>query len=108
MCEKKKNEIIRYKAILVDQGFSQRPVIDYDKTYYPVMNETTFWYLINLTFTKNLEKCLIDVVTAYLYKSLDNDIFMKILKEFKMLEASRSKPRKVYLIKLRWSLYGLK
>ncbi|KAJ9535658.1 LOW QUALITY PROTEIN: hypothetical protein OSB04_un001192 [Centaurea solstitialis] len=36
-----KNEIMRYKARLVAQGFSQRPGIDYEKTYSPVMDAIT-------------------------------------------------------------------
>ena len=69
-----KNEIIRYKARLVAQGFSQRPGIDYDETYSPVMDAITFRYLISLAVSKKLEIDLMDVVTAYLYGSLDSDI----------------------------------
>ena len=32
------NEIVRYKACLVAQGFTQRPGIDYEETYSPVMD----------------------------------------------------------------------
>ena len=32
------NEIVRYKAMLVVQGFSQKPKIDYKKTYSPIMD----------------------------------------------------------------------
>ena len=42
---KKRNEndeIIRYKARLVAQSFSQRPSIDYEETYSSVMNIITF------------------------------------------------------------------
>ena len=37
-----KNEIARYKARLMTQGFSQRLGIDYDETYSPVMDIITF------------------------------------------------------------------
>ena len=43
-----RNEVERYKARLVAQGFSQRPGIDYEETYSPVMDVITFRYLINL------------------------------------------------------------
>ena len=49
-----------------------------------------------------------DVVTAYLYGSLDNDIYMKIPKGYKMPEAYNSKSRNMYSIKLQRSLYDLK
>ena len=47
-----------------------------------------------------------DVVMAYLYGSLDFDIYMKILEGLKMPEAYI--PRNLYSIKLQRSLYGLK
>ncbi|KAD2803914.1 hypothetical protein E3N88_37291 [Mikania micrantha] len=102
------NEVIRYKARLVAQGFSQRPGIDYDETYSPVMDAITFRYLISLAVSKNLEMHLMDVVTAYLYGSLDSDIYMKAPEGFKIRDALSSKPKEMYSIKLQRSLYGLK
>jgi hypothetical protein len=52
--------------------------------------------------------CLIDVVTTYLYESLDNDIYMKIPEGYKMTEAYNYKSRSIYSIKLPRSLYRLK
>jgi len=37
-----RNEIVRYKAHLVAQGFSQRYGVNYEETYSPVMNAITF------------------------------------------------------------------
>ena len=102
------NEITRYKAQLVAQGFSQRPSIDYEETYSPVMDEITFQYLISLTVSKGLEMRLMDVVTTYLYETINTDIYMKIPEGFKLPEATNSKPRNMYSIKLQRSLYGLK
>ena len=52
--------------------------------------------------------CLMNVVTTYLYGSIDTDIYMKIPEGFKLLEATNPKPRNMYSIKLQRSLYGLK
>ena len=38
----KNNVVVRYKTRLVAQGFTQRPGIDYDETYSPVMSGITF------------------------------------------------------------------
>jgi hypothetical protein len=103
-----KNEIVRYKARLVVQGFLQKPGIDYEETYSSVVHAITFRFLISFVVTKSLDMRLIDVVTTYLYGSLDNDIYMKIPEGYKMLEAYNSKSRSIYSIKLQRSLYGLK
>ena len=51
---------------------------------------------------------LMDVVTAYLYGSLDNDIYMKIPEGCKMPEMYKHTSQSMYSIKLQRSLYGLK
>ena len=76
---RKRNEIVRYKARLVAQGFSQRPGVDYEETYLPVMDAITSRYLIGLAVHENLEIHLMDVVITYLYGSLDNAIYMNVL-----------------------------
>ena len=49
-----------------------------------------------------------DVVTRYLYGSLDAHIYMKILDEFKIPDIKENENRNIYSIKLQRSLYGLK
>ena len=70
------------------------------------MDTITFRFLISMIVSKRLEMRLMDVVTAYLYGSLDFDIHMKILEGYKMPEAYT--PRNLVSIKLQRSLYGLK
>ncbi|KAG8496930.1 hypothetical protein CXB51_008145 [Gossypium anomalum] len=103
-----KSEIVRYKARLVAQGFSQRPGIDYEETYSPVVDATTFRFLISLAIREGLDLRLMDVVTAYLYGPLDTNIYMKLPEGFKLPEAVSSGSREHYSIKLHKSLYGLK
>ena len=48
------NEVVRYKARLVAQGFTQRPGFDFNETYSPVMSGIMFRYLISLA----VQNCL--------------------------------------------------
>jgi hypothetical protein len=61
----------------------------------------TLRFLISLTITHRCYHSL-------LYGSLDNDIYIKVPEGLKMSESFKSKPREIYSIKLKRSLYGLK
>ena len=100
------NEVVRYKARLVVQGFTQRPRIDFNETYSLVMSRIMFRYLISLAVQKRLSIQLMDVVTAYLYGSLDSDIYMKVPDGISI--PNQGANRNMYCVKLKRSLYGLK
>ena len=69
------------------------------------MDGVTFRFLMGMACMEKLETRLMDVVTAYLYGSLDSDIYMKIPEGLKLDE---TKPRHLYSVKLQRSIYGLK
>jgi Reverse transcriptase (RNA-dependent DNA polymerase)/GAG-pre-integrase domain/Zinc knuckle len=97
------NTVIRFKARLVAQGFSQRPGVDYNETYSPVMDITSYRYLISLSLTLSCNIHIMDVVTAFLYGDLDKEIYMKVPEGINIPSGIR-KPS----LKLVKSLYGLK
>jgi hypothetical protein len=98
--------VVRYKVRLVAQGFTQKPGIDFNETYSPVMNGITFRYLIYLAIQYHLSLQLMDVMIAYLYGSLDLDIYMKVLDVISVLNIHAN--HNMYCVKLVKSLYGLK
>lgn len=49
-----KNEVVRYKVQLMAQGFSQRPSVDYMKTYSLIVDANTLGYLISTPMHENL------------------------------------------------------
>ena len=51
------------------------------------MDAITFRFLISLAVSEELDMRLMDVITAYLYGSIDSDIHMKIPEGFKLPEA---------------------
>ena len=51
---------------------------------------------------------LMDVVIVYLCESIDNDIYMKIPKGFRLPEVNDTNPHSMYSIKLQRFLYELK
>jgi hypothetical protein len=84
------NEVVRYKARLVAQGFTQKPDIDFDETYSPAMSSIAFRYLISVAAQKGLSMHLMDVVS----EGIDTP--------------NKNHSRNMYCIKLQKSLYGLK
>jgi hypothetical protein len=70
------------------------------------MNGITFRYLISLAIQKYLSLQLMDVVTAYLYGSLDSDIYMTVPDGISVPNTNAN--RNMYCVKLVKSLYVLK
>ncbi|KAJ3479322.1 hypothetical protein NLI96_g9143 [Meripilus lineatus] len=69
--------VIKHKARLVAQGFSQIPGQDFSATYAPVMRLESFRTLLALAAHLDLEVHQMDVVGAYLNSDLDEEIFMR-------------------------------
>jgi hypothetical protein len=84
----------------------QRPNVDFNETYSPVMSGITFRYLISLAVQNRLSMQLMDVVTAYLYGSLDSDIYMKVPDGISIPDTEAN--RNMFCVKLQKSLYVLK
>jgi hypothetical protein len=70
------------------------------------MNEITFRYLIYVAIQNYLSLQLMDVVTAYLYGSLDLDIYMKVSDGIPVLNMHAN--HNMYCVNLLKSLYILK
>jgi transposase InsO family protein len=72
-----KGEIVKYKARLVAQGFSQIPGIDYNETFAPVVRFDSLRTILSLAAINNWEVQAIDIKGAYLTADLQEDIYMR-------------------------------
>lgn len=98
----KRNEsggIDRYKARLVARGFSQRKGLDYEDTYSPVTKLTTLRTLLAIVNHNGMHLHQLDVKTAFLNGTIQEDIYMRLPDEFGAGSL---------VAKLQKSLYGLK
>lgn len=93
------NEIARFKARLVAQGFSQRFGVDYDEVFAPVARSTTLRILLSYAGKHNFLVKHFDVKTAFLNGHLDEAIYMRQPQGFQ--DGNR-------VLRLKKSLYGLK
>ncbi|KMQ85887.1 retrovirus-related pol polyprotein from transposon tnt 1-94, partial [Lasius niger] len=92
-------KVHRYKARLVVRGFSQRPGIDYNETYAPVIRYESIRFLFSLAAKEDFEIAQFDIKTAFLNGELDEEIFMQL--PTRVTDAGN-------VVKLQKSLYGLK
>ena len=93
------NDILKYKARLVAQGFTQAYGIDYDETFAAVATSATFRALLAKASKDNLKIKQFDVASAFLNGHLNEDIYMKTPPGFEEGD---------FVLKLNKSLYGLK
>jgi hypothetical protein len=66
----------RYRARTVAKGFSQIPGKDFQENHAPVVNDTTFHLILVLKIKHRLSSRQFDVVTAFLYGILEEELFM--------------------------------
>lgn len=95
-------KVVRRKARLVAQGFSQKFGIDYDEVFAPVARGATLRLLLSVAGVKKHVVKQYDIKTAFLNGELAEEIYMK-----PPLSEDQAKTNgKVY--RLKKSLYGLK
>lgn len=95
------DNIVRYRARLVAKGFSQKPGIDYNETFSPVVRHSTLRLLFALSVKLRMSITHLDVTTAFLNGFLKENIYMSIPEGF----ANKSGGN---VLKLKRAIYGLK
>ena len=96
--------VVRYKARLVAQGFSQVPGVDYFDTFAPVARLSSIRTVLAIAAAQNLEIHQIDIKGAYLNGELTDDevIYMKQPPGYPV------SPNSNEVLRLLKTLYGLK
>lgn len=96
-----KGGIDRCKARLVAKGYLQRPGIDFNETFAPVVRYESVRVLLSVASYRDFEIGQFDIKTAFLNGELEEDIFMDIPEGVNV-------DNKNLVCKLNKSLYGLK
>ena len=92
----------RYKARWVLRGFIQRPGIDYDETFSPVVKPATAHTVLSLALSQDWPIHQLDVKNAFLHGTLSETVYCSQPTGF----VDSAHPS--YVCKLNKSLYGLK
>ena len=72
------NVVIKHKARLCAQGFSQIPGLDYNKTYAPTGRAASMRLALSVCGTEYLEVRLMDAVGAFLNGIPEEKLYIKI------------------------------
>lgn len=113
-----RGEIERYRARLVAMGNTQKPGIDYEKTYSPVVSKKSIRLLFGLSVINNWKIHHMDVNAAYLAANLEEKVYMEIpdglcemyeeIQEINQeLPLRKELERRKWACKLNKSIYGL-
>lgn len=92
----------RYKARLVAKGFSQRPGIDFEETFSPVVKYDTLRVILSLVAALDLDMSQLDVKTAFLYGEISEEIYLQQPEGYALAGQEN------HVCRLQKCLYGLK
>jgi len=92
----------RYKACWVLRGFTQRPGVDFDETFSPVVKPATIRTVLSLALTRHWPIHQLDVKNAFLHGTLTETVYSQQPSGFE--DPAHSD----YVCRLKKSLYGLK
>jgi len=95
-------EVIRNKARLVAQGYSQQEGIDYTETFAPVARLEAIRLLVSYAVNHNITLYQMDVKSEFLNGVISEEVFVKQPPGFEDLKHPD------YVYKLKKSMYGLK
>ena len=95
-------KVERFKARLVAKGYAQKHGIDYDETFSPVVKCQSIRVLLAFALQNDLLLHQMDVVTAFLNGTLEEDIYMQ------QPDGYLQPGKEHFVCKLKKSLYGLK
>ena len=69
--------ITKYKDDLVEKGYSQVQVLDYNETFAPVARMDSIRMVLAIVASKSWEVHHMDVKSAFLHGDLEEEIYMK-------------------------------
>ena len=72
-----KGEVDRFKSRLVAKGYLQRYGVDFVETFAPVVHHSSVRTLLAYAVQKDMIIHQMDVITAFLNGTLDEDIYMQ-------------------------------
>ena len=96
----------KYKARLVAKGFKQKQGMNFDEIFSPMVKMTTLHLVLGLVVIEDMELIQMDVKIASLHGDLDEDVYMKQPKGFRIKLEHPTKGEVACRIKK--VLYGLK
>ena len=93
-----------YRARLVALGYSQIPGVDYKDKHAPVAHDVSFRIALARMMVEKLDSLVMDVETAFLYRDIAEEIFMKSQVGMEEIDLGSS-PEDCYQLKK--GIYGL-
>ena len=90
-----------YKAGVMAKGFTQVEGVDFHEVFSPVVKHSSIRALLAILAMEDLELHQLDVKTTFLHGELEEEIYMRQPKGFKV------KGKESHVCRLKKSLYGL-